>query len=44
MGNREALEAVMPAMLRHEGTWEGVYTTVDTDGNVTDRHRSRVIC
>ena len=44
MGNREALAAVMPAMLRHEGTWNGVYTTVDIEGNVTDRHQSRVTC
>ena len=44
MSNRALLEERMPAMLRHEGAWEGVYTTVDLDGNVTDRHKSRVVC
>ena len=44
MGNRALLEQRMPAMLRHEGTWEGVYTTVNLAGEVTDRHDSRVVC
>ena len=44
MGNRALIEERMPAMLRHEGTWEGIYKTVDLDGNVTDRHHSRVVC
>ncbi len=44
MSNRTQLEKRLPAMLRHEGVWEGCYTTVAIDGTVTDRHRSRVIC
>ena len=44
MGNREALEKLMPAMLLHEGTWEGSYRFVDLDGNTTDQYSSRVIC
>ncbi len=44
MGQRVTLNDILPAMLRHEGTWEGIYTTVDTSGAVTDSHRSRVIC
>ena len=33
-----------PAMLRHEGTWEGTYTHLAADGAVLDRHASRVDC
>ncbi len=44
MGNRAELERLMPAMLRHEGTWEGVYRFVDLAGNVTDKYASRVEC
>lgn len=40
MGIREQ----MPVLARHEGDWEGSYIWVDTDGNVTDRHRSRLSC
>ena len=35
---------IMPAMLKHEGVWEGVYTHLDPDGSVIDRHKSHVIC
>ena len=34
----------MPAMLRHEGVWEGTYRHVDLDGRVVDEHASRVEC
>ena len=34
----------MPAMLKHEGVWEGQYTHIDTDANVLDTHTARVTC
>lgn len=34
----------MPTMRRHAGVWEGVYTHLDADAAVIDRHRSRVEC
>jgi len=34
----------MPAMLDHAGTWAGVYTHVDKDLNVLDKHKTRVHC
>ena len=39
-----AFREAMPAMLAHEGVWEGTYTHVDTALNVLDRHASRVVC
>ncbi|MEO1247038.1 MAG: hypothetical protein AAFX56_15250 [Pseudomonadota bacterium] len=44
MSNRALIAERMPAMLRHEGVWEGTYTTISKAGEITDRHRSRVIC
>lgn len=38
------LRKEMPLLARHEGVWEGVYTHVDTDNNVIDRHKSRLQC
>ena len=43
-GNRAALAAVMPSILRHEGTWEGVYRHLDAEGRLIDRHGARVVC
>jgi len=34
----------MPAMLDHAGQWEGVYTHIDGEANVLDRHRTRIHC
>jgi len=34
----------MPAMLDHEGTWEGIYTHVDRKANVLDKHDVRIRC
>lgn len=34
----------MPLLARHDGEWEGEYVTVDVDGKVIDRHRSRLLC
>ena len=44
MGNRAELENSMPAMLLHEGVWEGRYRFVDLGGNVTDEYSSRIEC
>lgn len=38
------LDGLMPAMLRHEGVWEGAYRHVDTDGAELDRHAARIVC
>jgi hypothetical protein len=35
---------VMPAMMAHEGVWEGIYRHVDLESQVIDQHRARVIC
>ncbi len=34
----------MPALLAHEGVWQGSYRTVNLDGETTDLHDSRVEC
>lgn len=45
MGNNRAqLQKVMPAMLAHEGTWEGTYRFVDMNGSVTDEYKSHIVC
>ncbi len=38
------LAEAMPTILRHRGTWEGVYRHVDAEGALIDRHRTRIIC
>lgn len=35
---------IMPVMRKHEGVWEGIYTHIDEDGSLVDRHRARVAC
>ena len=44
MGHREELEQRMPAMLLHEGVWEGTYRFIGLDGGVTDQYASRIEC
>jgi len=44
VGNRAELEKHIPAMLLHEGTWEGTYRFVDLEGNVTDQYSSHIQC
>ncbi len=44
MANRADIEKWMPALLAHEGRWQGEYQTVDLDGNLVDQHRSQVEC
>mgnify|MGYP001810028245 FL=1 len=41
-GNRAALAAVMPTILKHEGVWEGVYRHVDAEGAPLDVHKVRI--
>jgi len=38
------LAAHMPAMLAHEGWWDGVYRHFDADGTAIDVHRVRTHC
>lgn len=44
MSNRAALDAAMPAMLLHEGWWEGWYRHYDLDGALLDAHKVRTRC
>lgn len=44
MGHRSELAERMPAMLLHEGTWEGTVRFVDVNGDEIDRYASRVDC
>lgn len=44
MGNRAALMAAMPAMLLHEGQWQGWYRDVSTDGLLLDARRVKTWC
>ncbi|QMW21684.1 hypothetical protein [Sandaracinobacteroides saxicola] len=34
----------MPAMLAHEGLWEGTYRHLDADGALIDQHAAQVRC
>lgn len=38
------LRTAMPAMLRHEGWWDGHYRHFDADGALIDAHRTRTHC
>lgn len=38
------IEKVMPAMVAHEGVWEGRYRHTDLDGTVEDEYASRIEC
>jgi len=44
MSNRVALAAAMPAMLLHEGWWDGWYRHLDSDGTLLDAHRVKTHC
>ncbi|WP_299322188.1 hypothetical protein [Parasphingopyxis sp.] len=41
---RRLLDDLMPAMVRHEGVWEGTYRHIDADGTLLDRHAARIVC
>lgn len=34
----------MPLLARHAGQWTGIYTTVDDQGKIIDRHNSLLTC
>jgi hypothetical protein len=38
------LKLFMPTILRHEGTWEGVYRHIDRVGEQIDIHNVRIVC
>jgi len=38
------LKELMPEIFEHEGVWEGVYQTIDLNGQMIDQHASRVEC
>ena len=42
--NREQLRSVMPAMLLHEGHWDGMYRHYDRQGALLDAHRVTTWC
>ncbi len=44
MGNRAQLAAAMPAMLLHEGHWQGWYRDFAADGRLLDARRVRTWC
>ena len=44
MSHRAALAAAMPAMLLHEGHWDGWYRHYDGTGALIDAHRTRTWC
>jgi len=44
MSNRAALQKAMPAMLAHDGWWDGWYRHFDCDGNLLDAHKVKTFC
>ena len=38
------LTGIMPAMLKHEGIWEGTYRHIDAENEMIDIHHARVVC
>lgn len=44
MSNRAQLAAVMPAMLLHEGHWDGWYRHYEANGLLADEHRVKTWC
>jgi hypothetical protein len=44
MGNRADLAAVIPAMLLHDGHWQGWYRHFSADGVLLDAHRVKTWC
>lgn len=40
----DKFHAAMPGMRLHEGTWEGVYTHIDSDAAIIDKHKVRIRC
>ncbi len=44
MSNRTALKRVMPAMLLHDGWWDGWYRHFDAEGALLDQHKVKTHC
>lgn len=44
MSNRAELERAMPAMLLHEGWWDGWYRHIGGGGETLDEHRVKTWC
>lgn len=44
MSNRAALARALPAMLLHEGEWEGWYRQIDNDGKLLDQFQVYTWC
>lgn len=44
MGMIEDFRRHMPAMLEHEGVWEGLYTHINRDAEIIDKHNVKVTC
>jgi hypothetical protein len=42
--DKTAFAKLMPAMMAHEGVWEGIYRHVNLDGSLYDEHQARVTC
>jgi hypothetical protein len=42
--NMSEIKEGMPLLARHEGEWKGVYTYIDPDGNIIDKHKSHLSC
>ena len=34
----------MPVLVRHEGDWKGIYTVVNTEGEIIDKYESHLSC
>lgn len=44
MSLRAELAGVFPSILRHEGAWVGIYTHLDAQARIVDRHEASVTC
>lgn len=44
MSSIENFRQDMPAMLSHEGVWEGIYTHIDRDAAILDKHKVHITC
>lgn len=44
MSSAETFRRNMPAMLDHEGLWEGTYTHINRDAEVIDTHKVNIRC
>jgi len=40
----QPLRKSFPQLAKHEGVWEGWYRYVDAEGNLIDKHKSKLVC